>query len=232
MVPMSTDTAAITAVVFDMDGVLTDTETIWDEVRRGLAAADGVPWPEGATEAMMGMSTPEWSEYLATTVGVRGTALEVAERTIEEMAARYREDLPTLPGAVEAVERLAARWPLAVASSSPRRLIDASLAALGIAHHFRTSVSTEEVAAGKPAPDGYLRACELLGVEPERAVAIEDSSNGLRSATAAGLWVIAVPHEAFPPAQDGLSRADVVVQSLDEVTVELVEDLAGSRHPG
>lgn len=223
---MTNSSAPIAAIVFDMDGVLTDTETIWDEVRRGLAAEDGVPWPDGATEAMMGMSTPEWSDYLATTVGVRGSAPEVAERTIEEMAARYREDLPTLPGAVEAVERLAARWPLAVASSSPRRLIDASLGALGIAHHFRTSVSTEEVAAGKPAPDGYLRACALLGVEPGRAVAIEDSSNGLRSASAAGLRVIAVPHEAFPPAQDALDLADVRVESLDDVTTELVEGLA------
>lgn len=223
---MTNSRAPIAAVVFDMDGVLTDTETIWDDVRRGLAAADGVPWPEGATEAMMGMSTPEWSDYLATTVGVRGTPPEVAERTIEEMATRYRQHLPTLPGAVEAVQRLSARWPLAVASSSPRRLIDTTLDTLGITANFRTSVSTEEVAAGKPAPDGYLRACELLGVEPGRAVAIEDSSNGLRSASAAGLKVVAVPHEAFPPAQDALAGAAVVVGGLDEVTVELVEGLA------
>lgn len=223
---MTTPAGRIAAVVFDMDGVLTDTETIWDEVRRGLAAADGVPWPDGTTEAMLGMSTPEWSDYLATTVGVRGTAPEIAERTIGQMAAHYREHLPTLPGAVEAVERLAAHWPLAVASSSPRRLIDASLATLGIARHFRTSVSTEEVAAGKPAPDGYLRACELLGVEPGRAVAIEDSSNGLRSASAAGLHVIAVPQDAFPPDRDALDLAAVQVGGLDEVTVDLVAGLA------
>src|SRR5699024_3212947 len=122
-----TTTSSVAAVVFDMDGVLTDTETIWDEARRGVAAEDGAPWPEGTTEAMMGMSTPECAEYLASTVGVRGTAEQIAERTIERMTQRYREHLPTLPGAIEAVHRLAAHWPLAVASSSARRLIDSSL---------------------------------------------------------------------------------------------------------
>lgn len=209
-----------------MDGVLTDTETLWDEVRRGLAAKQGVPWPEDATRAMMGMSTPEWSSYLATEVGLSGSAQELAEQTIEAMADRYREHLPTMPGAAVAVERLAARWPLAIASSSPRRLIDTVLATLEITDHFQASVSTEEVAAGKPAPDGYLRACEFLGVEPAQAVAIEDSSNGLRSAAVAGLRVIAVPHEAFPPAPDALELASAQVGSLDEVTVELVEQLS------
>lgn len=217
-------TPSVAAVIFDMDGVLTDTETIWDEVRRGLAAQDGVPWPAVATEAMMGMSTPEWADYLATTVGVRGDA---AERTLEAMAARYAEHLPTLPGAVEAVQRLAARWPLALVSSSARGLIDASLVSLGITDLFSVTVSTEEVASGKPAPDGYLRACELLGVHPSRAVAIEDSSNGLRSASAAGMSVIAIPHEAFPPAADALALADVIVAHLDEVTLDLVSGLAG-----
>ncbi|MFH5821588.1 HAD family hydrolase [Georgenia sp. AZ-5] len=223
---MPSTASAIDAVVFDMDGVLTDTETLWDEVRRGLAAEEGVPWPEEATRAMMGMSTAEWSAYMATTVGVGADAADVAERTIAAMADRYREHLPTLPGAVEAIERLAARWPLGLASSSPRRLIDTVLDQLGVTEHFRATVSTEEVAAGKPAPDGYARACELLGVDPARAVAVEDSSNGMRSAAAAGMRVIAVPHEAFPPAPDALALASAEVRSLDEVTVELVEGLA------
>lgn len=215
-------TGSVAAVVFDMDGVLTDTETIWDEVRRGLADADGVPWPDGATEAMMGMSTPEWANYLSSTVGVRG---DTAQRTLEAMEQRYAVHLPTLPGAVEAVRRLAAQWPLALVSSSARRLIDASLTTLQIADLFDVTVSTEEVARGKPAPDGYRRACELLGIEPGLAVAIEDSSNGLRSASAAGMRVIAVPHEAFPPAADALGLADVVVNRLDEITLTLVGGL-------
>ena len=213
------------AIVFDMDGVLTDTEVIWDEVRRGLAADQGRDWPAEATTAMMGMSTPEWSRYLVETVGLSGTPEQVANRTIDAMALRYAVHLPTLPGAVEAVRRLSAHWTLGLASSSPRRLIDSSLAALGLTDHFRATVSTEEVPRGKPAPDGYLRACELLGVNPAASVAIEDSSNGLRAAAAAGMAVIAVPRPEFPPAADALAVADVVVEGLDEVTVELVQRL-------
>ncbi|SDB86451.1 haloacid dehalogenase superfamily, subfamily IA, variant 3 with third motif having DD or ED [Raineyella antarctica] len=213
------------AIVFDMDGVLTDTEVIWDEVRRGLAADEGRAWPEEATTAMMGMSTPEWSRYLVETVGLSGSPELVANRTIDAMAERYLVHLPTLPGAVEAVRRLAGRWTLGLASSSPRRLIDSSLAALGLTDSFAVTVSTEEVERGKPAPDGYLRACELLGVDPAASVAIEDSSNGLRAAAAARMKVIAVPRPEFPPAEDALALADVVVEHLDEVTVELVAGL-------
>lgn len=213
------------AIVFDMDGVLTDTEVIWDEVRRGLASAEGLAWPPEATPAMMGMSTPEWATYLVETVGLAGTPAEVAERTIAAMAARYSAGLPTLPGAVEAVRRLAGHWTLGLASSSPRLLIDSSLESLGVAGLFTATVSTEEVERGKPAPDGYQRACDLLGVDPRRAVAIEDSSNGLRAAAAAGMAVIAVPRPDFPPDPDALALADVVVDSLDEVTLTLVEGL-------
>lgn len=218
--------AAIAAVVLDMDGIITDTETLWDEVRRGMAAEDGVPWPAGATEAMMGMSTPEWSTFLAREVGLRGEPGELAGRTIDGMAAHYRAGVPLMPGAVEAIHRLSARWPLGLASSSPRRLIDTVLAELGVTDRFAATVSTEEVAAGKPSPDGYLRACELLGVEPAAAVAIEDSSNGVRSAAAAGMRVIAIPHDAYDVAPDALALAAVRLGSLDEVTVERVEALA------
>ncbi|QGF24357.1 HAD family hydrolase [Raineyella fluvialis] len=213
------------AVVFDMDGVLTDTEIIWDEVRRGLAADEGIPWPPEATLAMMGMSTQEWSSYLVGTVGLSGTPEEAARRTIDALVARYAHDLPELAGAVDAVRRLAARWPLGLASSSPRRLIDVSLETLGISDAFTVTVSTEEVGRGKPSPDGYLRACELLGVDPATCVAIEDSSNGLRAAAAAGMAVIAVPRPDFPPAGDALALADAVVADLDSLTVDLVEGL-------
>ncbi|MFP5348137.1 MAG: HAD family hydrolase [Actinomycetes bacterium] len=223
---MTKPTGTIEAVVFDMDGVITDTETIWDEVRRGLASEDGVPWPDGATEAMMGMSTAEWSSYLVETVGLTGDAQDAARRTIEGQAARYHQHLPLMPGAVEAVRRLAARWPLGLASSSPRVLIDAVLDELGVADLFHATVSTEEVAAGKPSPDGYLRVCELLAVQPERAVAVEDSSNGVRSAAAAGMKVVVIPHEAFAVADDASELAAAQVGSLDDVTVDLVESLA------
>jgi HAD superfamily hydrolase (TIGR01509 family) len=171
---------------------------------------------------MQGMSTAEWSAYLTDAVGVPGDPEEVAVTVIDQMAARYDVRLPLLPGAVEVVERLGRRWPLGLASSSPRRLIDTVLAAAGLTQRFQVSVSTEEVEAGKPSPAVYQTVVQRLGVDPSRAVAIEDSTNGLRSAAAAGLRVLAVPHPAFPPSADALALADVVVGSLDEITPELV----------
>jgi HAD superfamily hydrolase (TIGR01509 family) len=215
----------VQAVVFDLDGVLVDSEELWDEVRRDLAADSGRPWPAAATQAMLGMSTPEWSAYLVDEVGIPGRPEDVASLVIDRMADRYRARLPLLPGAVEAVQRLGERWPLGLATSSPRRLIDAVLAAAGLTSSFRVSVSTEEVTAGKPSPAVYLDAARRLCIDPRRGVAIEDSSNGLRAAAAAGLRVVAVPNAAFPPAEDALGLAAAVVRSLDDVTAELVTSL-------
>ncbi|MFC6159951.1 HAD family hydrolase [Kribbella jiaozuonensis] len=210
------------AVVFDLDGVLIDSEPLWDDVRRGVVASAGRDWPADATEALQGMSTPEWAAYLTDVVGVPGPAEDVAASVIDEMVTRYRSELPLLPGAVEAVQRLARDWPLGLASSSPRRLIDAVLEAAQLTDHFRVTLSTEEVEAGKPSPAVYNEVVRRLGVDASRVVAIEDSSNGLRSAAAAGLRVIAVPNANYPPAKDALALADVVVHSLDEVTTGLV----------
>lgn len=229
---MSSDgtTGGVQAVVFDLDGVLVDSEELWDEVRRGLAADAGLPWPAGATRAMQGMSTAEWSAYLTGTVGVPGRPEEVAAAVIDRMAERYRDRLPLLPGATDVVRRLGARWPLGLASSSPRRLIDAVLEAAGLTRWFRVSVSTEEVEAGKPSPVVYLEVVRRLRVPAGRAVAIEDSSNGLRSAAGAGLRVIAVPNPAFPPSDDALGLAAAVVSSPDEISEELVESVSrGAR---
>jgi len=213
------------AVIFDLDGVLIDSEGRWDEIRRRLAQEAGRPWPAEATRAMQGMSTSEWSGHLVSRVGLPGTAERVAEQVIAAMAELYARDVPLIPGAVEAVQRLAARWPLGLASSSPRTLIDAVLAASGLDGQFQVTVSTEEVAAGKPSPVVYSRVVGLLGVDPAQTVAVEDSSNGLRSASGAGLVVVAVPHDAFPPADDALALAAVTLGSLDDLTPELVDSL-------
>ncbi len=213
------------AVVFDLDGVLVDSEQLWDVVRRGVAAEARRPWPMEATRAMQGMSTAEWSAYLSDVVGVPAEPDELAATVIDQMAARYDTRLPLLPGAVEVVERLGRRWPLGLASSSPRRLIDTVLESAGLTQRFQVSVSTEEVGAGKPSPAVYRTVVQRLGVDPQRAIAIEDSSNGLRSAATAGLTVLAVPHAAFPPSEDALALADVVVDSLDEITLELVASM-------
>jgi HAD superfamily hydrolase (TIGR01509 family) len=213
----------VDAVVFDLDGVLIDSEPVWEQVRRGYVAEAGGEWQPDSQQRLMGMSTPEWARYLSGELGVGRPPDVVAAEVIDRMARRYEDRLPLLPGAVEAVRRVAGRWPLALASSSPRRLIDAVLAEAGLTGYFAVTMSTEEVARGKPAPDVYLSVASKLGVPPGAAVAIEDSSNGLRAAHAAGMRVVAVPHPAYPPQPDALALADRVVTRLDELTPEALE---------
>jgi HAD superfamily hydrolase (TIGR01509 family) len=213
------------AVVFDLDGVLVDSEPVWEEVRRSLVAERGGRWQPDTQRRLMGMSTAEWSRYLSGELGVGMPPEEVAEAVIERMAERYRESLPLLPGATEAVRRMASRWRLGLASSSPPRLIRLVLDRAGVAGLFDATVSTEEVARGKPAPDVYVAVVSRLGVQPRRAVAIEDSSNGLRSAAAAGLRLVAVPRPEYPPDPQALAAADRVLASLDELTVDMVAAL-------
>jgi HAD superfamily hydrolase (TIGR01509 family) len=216
---------AIQAVVFDLDGVIIDTEAVWEEVRRAYVAEYGKRFLPDSQTRMMGMSTPEWSTHLSADVGVPRTPEQVASDVLGRMAARYRESLPLIPGSVEAVRRLAGRFTLALASSSARILIDQVLATAGLAEVFRVTLSTEEVARGKPWPDVYLEAVSRLGLTPSVCAAVEDSSNGLRSAAAAGLAVIAVPHGVYPPAPDALAQAALVIDDLDDLTVEAVEKL-------
>ena len=212
----------IEAVVFDLDGVIVDTEQVWDDVREQLVRERGGRWHGDAQAAMMGMSSPEWSRYLHDELGLADSPQELNDEVVRRMLERYREELPLIDGAVEAVRRLAAEFPLAVASSSNRPLIEAVLDGAGIADLFTAVVSSEEVARGKPAPDVYLEAAGRLGVEPAHCAAVEDSSNGIRSAHAAGMRVLALPNAHYPPAADALELAAVVVHSPHELTAELV----------
>jgi HAD superfamily hydrolase (TIGR01509 family) len=213
----------VDAVVFDLDGVLVDSEHVWDEVRQRLALERGGRWHEQASRDMMGMSSPEWSRYMHEVVGIADPPGEINAEVVRRLVARYREDLPLLPGAVEAVEALAARWPLGLASSSNRELIDLVLAGSGLDRLFVATVSSEEVPRGKPAPDVYLEAASRLGVAPERSAAVEDSENGIRSAKAAGMRVVAVPNPRYPPADEALALADVVLLSIAELTADVLE---------
>ena len=213
----------IEAVVFDLDGVLLDSEEIWDRAREELARERGGRWHEQAQRDMMGMSSTEWSRYMADVIGLPEPPEEINREVVHRLTELYREELPAIPGAREAVERLAARWPLGLASSSNRELIDLVLELLGVEHLFTATVSSEEVARGKPAPDVYLEAARRLGVDPTRAAAVEDSHNGILSANAAGMRVIAIPNAHFPPDEDALAEADVVLDSLAELTVDAVE---------
>jgi HAD superfamily hydrolase (TIGR01509 family) len=212
----------IEAVVFDLDGVLIDSEQVWDEARRGLAAERRRPWPDSASRDMMGMSSPEWSGYMHDVIGLAEPPEEISAEVVRRLERIYRERLPLLPGAADAVDRLAARWPLAVASSSNRELIDLVLELSGLGRNFRATVSSEEVARGKPAPDVYVEAARRLDLDPESCAAVEDSENGIRSAKAAGMRVLAIPNPHFPPADEALAQADDVLPSLAELTAERV----------
>ena len=215
----------IEAVVFDLDGVLIDSEPVWEQVRRQVVAEHGGHWAGNAQRRLMGMSTGEWATYLSEDLGVGLPPDRIAALVIERMAARYTERLPLMPGAVEAVRRLAARWPLGLASSSPPSLIETVLDAASLRSSFAVAMSTEQLPHGKPAPDIYLAVAAQLGHRPERCAAVEDSSNGLRSAAAAGLRVVAIPHPKYPPDPDALEKAGLVLTSLTELTPDTVTAL-------
>ena len=212
----------IDAVVFDLDGVIVDSEQVWDDVREQLAKERGGRWHEDAQAAMMGMSSPEWSAYMHDEIGLRESPEAINAEVVERMLERYRERLPLIDGAVEAVRRLAPEFRLGVASSSNLPLIAAVLERAGIAELFDAVVSSEEVSRGKPAPDVYLEAMRRLDAEPGHTAAIEDSSNGIRSAHAAGMRVIALPNPHYPPAPDALALADAVIASPGDLTAALV----------
>jgi HAD superfamily hydrolase (TIGR01509 family) len=212
---------SIAAVVFDLDGVLIDSEQVWDDARRELVAERGGSWTDDATRAMMGMSSLEWSRYMHDELGVDLEPHAISAAVVEKLEQLYDQKLPLFPGAREAVRALSARWPLGLASSSNRAIIDLVLELAGLADAFTVTVSSEEVARGKPAPDVYLEAARRLDVAPDECAAVEDSTNGLRSAAAAGMIVIALPNAAFPPADDALRQASAVIASLDELRPSL-----------
>jgi HAD superfamily hydrolase (TIGR01509 family) len=208
-------------VVFDLDGVLVDSEHLWDRARRELVAERGGTWRDDATHAMMGMSAPEWSRYVHEELGVDLAPTAISTAVVERLDRLYRERLPLLPRARETVIAAAERWPLGLASSANREIIDLVLELAELDACFDATVSSEEVAHGKPAPDVYLEAARRLRVAPTECAAVEDSTNGLRSAAAAGMTVVAIPNEAFPPSEDALQLATAVIHSLDELIPEL-----------
>lgn len=217
---------AVAAVLFDLDGVLLDSEQLWDEARRDVAAREGGHWLREATGAMQGMSAPEWASYMRTRLGVDLPEPRIADLVVSNLLARYELHLPLLPGARDAVRRIGRRWPLGLASSANRSVIDAVLAEARLAELFSATVSSEEVAHGKPAPDVYLEAARRLRARASACVAIEDSANGVRSARAAGMRVVCVPNPHFPPPADVLATADDVLAHLGELTVGRIAALA------
>ena len=208
--------------MFDLDGVLVQSEELWDGARRELAEDQGIEWPDGATDAMMGMSSKEWSSYMHDEVGVPDPPEEINRKVLAWVEKRYREELPWIAGAQEAVRRIGEHFPLGLATSSNREIIDIVGEVGGFGDLLQVTVSSEEVERGKPAPDVYLEATKRMRVDPKRTAAVEDSTNGLLAAKAAGMRVIAIPNDAHPPAEKGLDAADVVLDSIEELTAEVV----------
>jgi HAD superfamily hydrolase (TIGR01509 family) len=213
---------SIEAVVFDLDGVLVQSEELWDAARRELAEEHDIAWPDAATDAMMGMSSKEWSRYMHDEVGVPDPPEEINRKVLAWVEKRYREDLPWIDGAREAVRRIGAEFPLGLATSSNREIIDIVVEVGGFEDLLKVTVSSEEVDQGKPAPDVYLEAMKRMGVDPRNTAAVEDSTNGLLAAKAAGMRVIAIPNDAHPPAAKGLAAADVALDSIKDLTPGVV----------
>jgi HAD superfamily hydrolase (TIGR01509 family) len=212
----------IQAVVFDLDGVLIQSEEVWDAVREAYVRERGGRYDEEIQRAMMGMSSTEWSRYLHDAAGIPDAPEEINAEVVRRMLSAYEAELPLIDGAQDAVRRLAAEFTLAVASSSNRPLIDAVLRAAELEPYFDATVSSEEVAHGKPAPDVYLEAARRLEVEPAHCAAVEDSHGGIRSAKAAGMRVIAIPNPSYPPDEESLAQADVALDSLADLTHEKI----------
>jgi HAD superfamily hydrolase (TIGR01509 family) len=215
----------IAAVAFDLDGTLIASERRWERARHDVTESGGGTWRETAQPEMMGLSTPEWIAFMQNDLGTKLSADEIFEGVLERLEASYRSDLPLIPGADDAVRRLGERWPLAVASSSPRRMIELVLELAGLADCFSVVLSSEEVERGKPSPDVYLEACRLLGSEPEQTAAIEDSGAGVRAAKAAAMPVVLIPERDFPPPPEIPELADVVLDSITELDAPVVENL-------
>jgi HAD superfamily hydrolase (TIGR01509 family) len=221
----------IEAVIFDLDGVLIDSEHVWDQVRERLAREQGGHWHQRAQADMMGMSSTEWSHYMHDAIGLSESPEEINAEVVRRMLERYAEHLPLIDGAVEAVRRLEGSFRLALASSSNRPLIDAVLASTGLDRLFEVTVSSEEVPSGKPAPDVFLDAARRLGIAPARCAAIEDSANGIRAAHTAGIRVIAIPNRHYPPAADALALADALLVSIAALTQAVVAGRDGPAGP-
>ncbi|MBB4687833.1 HAD family hydrolase [Amycolatopsis jiangsuensis] len=218
----------LSAVVFDLDGVLVESEHLWEENWAAFAARHQVVWTAEDTASVQGMSAPEWAGYLARRCGVPELAGQVERAVVDGMIDSIDDgQAPLLPGAGRMVREAGAKVPIALASSAARRVIDAVLEKHELTHEFAATVSSAEVARGKPSPDVYLEAATRLGKSGGECLAVEDSSNGIRAAAAAGLTVIALPNPAYPPKPDALELARAVAEDNDDVRRKLLAYLAG-----
>lgn len=216
-------------VVSDLDGTLVETEQVWRDVRRDFVLQHGGRWHDDAQATMIGMRTAEWARYIHTDLGVALATNVIIEDVVTEVVARLSKHVPVLPGADDALERLSADFRLGLATSATLVVAQTVLEKTGWDKYFNVVVSADEVLRGKPAPDVYLRALRLLEADPLHTAAIEDSANGIRSARAAQLAVVAIPNREFPPGTEALSLAVRVLTSLEQLDADVIHDVLQSR---
>jgi HAD superfamily hydrolase (TIGR01509 family) len=219
------------AVIFDLDGVLVDSEIWWDDVRRAFAGQHGRPWTLDDRASVMGANSRQWSQTMASRLGLELSPPEIERAVVDAMVARWRAATqpPLIGEAGRVVRRIAKRWRLGLASSAHASVIEAALHGIGLTDAFETVVSSDEVAHGKPAPDVYLEAARRLGVDPPRALVVEDSLNGVLAGKAAGMTVVLVPNESIPPAAGARESADLVLDSLDALDPSAVQPASAAR---
>jgi HAD superfamily hydrolase (TIGR01509 family) len=220
------------AVIFDLDGVLVDSEIWWDEARASFAEEHGRRWTVDDRVAVMGANSPTWSRIMRDRLDLTLSPREIEAAIVAAMLDRYRTlGPPVIDGAVEAVRRIARELPVAVASSAHPAVIDAALRATGLDGVFRAIASSDEVDHGKPAPDVYLLAASRLGVAPGRTLVVEDSLNGVRAARAAGMTVVLVPNRSIPPAEGAVELADATLDRLADLEPAAVSRRDQARRP-
>jgi len=208
----------VRAVIFDLDGVIVDSEIWWHEERVAWAAERGLRWTEADTREVMGANSRRWARIMRERLGLdERDEPEILEAVVRRVIDRYRHGAPLIDGAAEAVRRIATRWPVAIASSAHLGVIDAALEATGLRGEIPVIVSSDEVAHGKPEPDVYLEAARRLGVQPGDCLVVEDSVNGVRAGAAAGMTVVLVPNASMPPAHEAEAAAHHVLHSLREL---------------
>ena len=221
----------VAAVIFDLDGVIVDSEIWWHEERAAWAAARGFRWTEADTRAVMGANSAAWARIMRERVGLaEADEPAIAEDIVRRVAERFRGGPPVIDGAVEAVRRIAARWRVAVASSAHPAVIEAALEATGLGATIPIAVSSDEVAHGKPEPDVYLAAARLLGVEPAACLVVEDSINGLRAGKAAGMTTVLIPNASVPPAPGAEEVADHVLVRLSDLDPAAIPRRGAAGH--
>ena len=221
----------IEAVIFDMDGVLVDSEIYWDKARVEFASDRGKSWTPALQRLAMGRSTMGWARVMQTQLALDESLDDIIAEMKARVIAQYEARMPTRPGALDAVARMSERYRVGLASGSPTEIIKAVLRITGLDQIFEVMVYGDELPRGKPAPDIYFEALKRLAVAPGRSLGIEDSANGLRSLKAAGMYAVAAPSPGYPLAADVLALADAHISTLEDFTIELVQSIDAKSQP-